>query len=445
MAYNPQNVNGQATSANSTPVVIASDQSPIATTSPAALVGNGSLTAASQAVTLSLLGKYANTTFQIAGTWVGTVIFESSNDNTNFDSINALRAGQNTVVQTVTDSTNNDTYRLSTAGFGYVRVRVSAYTSGTIVITGFSTENTSGVFLNFPIPVGANVIGKVSIDQTTPGSTNAVSVTNFPSTQTVTQATGTNLHVVVDSAPTTAVTGTFFQTTQPVSLATNTPTLQSGSTTAVTQATGTNLHTVVDSGVLTTVSAVTAITNALPAGTNKIGTVDIATAPAVAKGTQGANGLPTQDLKDSGRVNVAITCYQAAGIITTEALFAAATFSSSRDGATATTGQQFTVTTGKRFVVQSIVVGVKNTAAAAGTSKLVLRYSGVGGTITNTSPILAILDLGSNNATAGNYIGPTEMALPDGVELISASTFGFTNLSSATTMLHTITINGFEY
>ena len=32
-----------------------------------------------------------------------------------------------------------------------------------------------------------------------------------------TQATGTNLHVVVDSAPTTAVTGTFYQATQPVS------------------------------------------------------------------------------------------------------------------------------------------------------------------------------------------------------------------------------------
>lgn len=36
-------------------------------------------------------------------------------------------------------------------------------------------------------------------------------------TNTVTQATGTNLHVVVDSAPTTAVTGTFWQATQPVS------------------------------------------------------------------------------------------------------------------------------------------------------------------------------------------------------------------------------------
>ena len=52
---------------------------------------------------------------------------------------------------------------------------------------------------------------------------------------------------------------------------------------------------------VTTVSAVTAITNALPVGANKIGTVDIATAPATAKGTQGANAVPTQALNDAGR------------------------------------------------------------------------------------------------------------------------------------------------
>jgi hypothetical protein len=62
---------------------------------------------------------------------------------------------------------------------------------------------------------------------------------------TVVQPTGTNLHVVTDTT----------------------------STTAVTQATGTNLHAVIDSGTITTVSAVTAITNALPSGSNVIGHV----------------------------------------------------------------------------------------------------------------------------------------------------------------------------
>lgn len=163
------------------------------------------------------------------------------------------------------------------------------------------------------------------------------------------------------------------------------------------------------------------------------------------KGVQGPQGVTTQDLKDAGRVNVAITCYQAAGIITTEALFAAAAFSISRDGAAASTGQQVTVTIGKRFSVQNISIDIKNTAAAAGTSKLVLRYSAAGGTITNTSPILGVWDLGSNNAVANNFIGPFVLPFPDGVELLPASTFGFTNLSSAATMLHTITVNGYEY
>jgi hypothetical protein len=145
------------------------------------------------------------------------------------------------------------------------------------------------------------------------------------------------------------------------------------------------------------------------------------------------------------RVNVAMTCYQAAGIITTEALFAAATFAISRDGAAASTGVQLAVTTGKKFRITSIVVSIKNTAAAAGTSKLVLRYAAAGGTIATTSPILVMMDLGSNSAVAAAYIGPTEMQFPDGVDLLALSTFGFTVLSSAVTMLHTITLNGYEY
>src|SRR6266576_3712674 len=76
------------------------------------------------------------------------------------------------------------------------------------------------------LPTGANVIGHVIND-----ASSAVIG-----------------HVINDSGSTTAVTGNV----------------------AVTQATGTNLHTVVDSG---TITAVTAITNALPAGANSIGTV----------------------------------------------------------------------------------------------------------------------------------------------------------------------------
>lgn len=164
-----------------------------------------------------------------------------------------------------------------------------------------------------------------------------------------------------------------------------------------------------------------------------------------AKSIQAANALATQDLKDSGRVHVSIYGYQVPGIITTEALFGAGLTFSSRDGAAGVQGQQFAVTAGKRFRIQSLSVTIKNTAAAAGTSKLVLRYLGAGGTILNTSPTLLTFDLGSNNATAANYLEPISVQIPDGLELVSGSTFGFTNLSSAATMLHTITLLGYEY
>jgi hypothetical protein len=53
----------------------------------------------------------------------------------------------------------------------------------------------------------------------------------------------------VSSGTAVPVSGSFYQATQPVSLATNTPTLQSGSTTAVTQGTAANLNaTVVGTG-----------------------------------------------------------------------------------------------------------------------------------------------------------------------------------------------------
>lgn len=75
------------------------------------------------------------------------------------------------------------------------------------------------------------------------------------------------------------------------------------STTAVTQATGTNLHTVVDSG---TIGAVTAITNALPTGANVIGTVN--TIPKTACGNTVASQALAAVPTSSTAVFTATTC-----------------------------------------------------------------------------------------------------------------------------------------
>lgn len=130
------------------------------------VTGSGSLTASSQAVTLALNGE-ANVAFQLTGTWTATVTFEASNDGgTNWTSIYAYRAGDSSISQTVVNSTNNDIYRCTTAGFGQVRCRCSAYTSGTIVVTGIASARTSGVFVNFPLPPGTSKIGTVALENT---------------------------------------------------------------------------------------------------------------------------------------------------------------------------------------------------------------------------------------------------------------------------------------
>lgn len=132
---------------------------------PPVVTGTGNLTASSQAVTLTLNGEAA-VVFQLTGTWTATVTFEASNDNSNWSSIYVYRAGDNAISQTVTNSTNNDLYRCTTAGFGYVRARCSAYTSGTIAITAIASARTSGVFINFPLPPGTSKIGTVALENT---------------------------------------------------------------------------------------------------------------------------------------------------------------------------------------------------------------------------------------------------------------------------------------
>lgn len=133
------------------------------------------------------------------------------------------------------------------------------------------------------IAAGTNIIGKVGIDQTTPGTTNGVQVN-------AALPAGNNNIGDVDVA---SVTGNV----------------------TVVQPTGTNLHTVIDSGVITTVSTVTSVTaiaNQLPAGTNNIGDVDVATIAA------GDNNIGNVDIVTMPAITgtVAVTGISADGTTT---------------------------------------------------------------------------------------------------------------------------------
>lgn len=190
------------------------------------------------------------------------------------------------------------------------------------------------------VAAGSALIGKVSIDQTTPGSTNGVQVN-------AALPAGSNVigHVIADSGSTTAVTGNV-TVVQPTGTSLH-AVIDSGSTTAVTgnvtavQPTGTNLHTVLDSGTLTTVTtvttvstvtAVTAITNALPAGSNTIGNVN--------PGTAANWGVYVEDAPETAGGNLMM-----AGNVRRDTLASSSgttgdnsTFNTNRDGALWVTG-----------------------------------------------------------------------------------------------------------
>lgn len=252
----------------------------------------------------------------------------------------ALPAGTNVIGHVIADSGSTTTVTGNVAvvqptgtnlhtvvDSGTVTLSGTSTISGTVVVSNFpATQPVNGTItanagtgtfavsaVSLPLPVGASTsalqtTGNTSlgsIDGKTPALGQALAAASTPvvltaaqitaltplTSVTVTQATGTNLHVVVDSAPTIAVTGTFFQATQPISAASlplptgaaTEATLSSlnskvtaVNTNAVTISTalpaGTNVigHVIADSG---TITAVTAITNALPAGTNVIGHV----------------------------------------------------------------------------------------------------------------------------------------------------------------------------
>lgn len=206
------------------------------------------------------------------------------------------------------------------------------------------------------------------------------------------------------------VTGTFWQATQPVSLAT--------------------LATV------TTVGAVTAITNALPTGANSIGTIQQA---ALTKGTQGTTGVTTQDLKDAGRARVSVT-FQASAPAVADTLLSLVKVT---NGAAAAGATSIGVAAGKILRITSITLSIKANAAAAAFATLTFRQNPAGATVIG-SVSECRMDVGNTAAVAG-AADKVEVIFPDGMEFSGAQTFGCSLAAQAITNIISISINGFEY
>jgi len=110
--------------------------------------------------------KYKFLSIQLIGTWVATVTFEGSNDNTTFYSIATTDPSANATGQAT--ATNNRIVKVPVLT-KYIRARVSAYTSGTISanVFGHLDENSSGLISTLGTielnPETTKVIGTVNL------------------------------------------------------------------------------------------------------------------------------------------------------------------------------------------------------------------------------------------------------------------------------------------
>jgi len=134
---------------------------------------------ANAAVTIPLANAQGTIAVQIAGLTAagGSLAIEASNDGgTSWNAKNALvPASEGTIAQSLTADGG---IRVNCAGHTHVRLRVSGTGSGNATI-GYSASAGQGVVsLGAAIPPGSNTIGKVGIDQATPGTTNGVVINN---------------------------------------------------------------------------------------------------------------------------------------------------------------------------------------------------------------------------------------------------------------------------
>lgn len=78
-------------------------------------------------------GAYSYIAMQITGITTATITFEGTIDDTNWVALNTTNLGTGVAA---TEATANGLYGVTVLGLTRVRARVSAWTSGTIYVTG---------------------------------------------------------------------------------------------------------------------------------------------------------------------------------------------------------------------------------------------------------------------------------------------------------------------
>lgn len=117
---------------------------------PAALVGFGTITALNGEVDAITLGASA-VTFNVTGTWVATLLVESTLGDGTWQAVPSFVPATGSKATTFT---SNEFVIVGVAGFTEVRVRASAYTSGTVSVTWGASKSTA--YVNQGVPASLN-------------------------------------------------------------------------------------------------------------------------------------------------------------------------------------------------------------------------------------------------------------------------------------------------
>lgn len=171
-------------------------------------------------------------------------------------------------------------------------------------------------------------------------------------------------------------------------------------------------------------------------------------AAVVAKGTQGAFAIATQNLRDSGRNPIFLYADAVVIASTTETLVPLQIIS----GMSASAANFYNVTAGKTLHIQSLVATWISTGTTNTRSTLRTRVTASGAVVAGSQEIMTIPSGFLNNTgtgiggTAVNESDRANFAFPGGLELPSGAGIAFTRTdTTASQIALSLSVVGFEY
>ncbi len=152
---------GQAASAASTPVTIASDQSPVPVKNTDA-VAVGTITAINGNVAITTLDGFGALAVQVVGTYTGAITIQGSVDGTTWIAIPVINANTGALTATIASATQG-IFWADIGALKSVRAIALAAVTGTATVSLKASAASNIISLATAIPAGANNIGTVGI------------------------------------------------------------------------------------------------------------------------------------------------------------------------------------------------------------------------------------------------------------------------------------------